>query len=76
MTLDRAKIHELWKPIHVAWFPQGKDDPEIMAIGIAVEEAEYWDAPGNALVRTYQLLKAVVTKSESKVGEHEKLSLE
>lgn len=75
LSKDRAKIHELWKPMHAAWFPQGKDDPEIMAIKVMVEEAEYWDAPSNALVRTYQLMKAIVTQGESKVGEHEKLAL-
>lgn len=75
LSQDRAKIHELWKPMHAAWFPQGKDDPEIMAIQVTVEEAEYWDAPSNAIVRTYQLMKAAATRGESKVGEHEKLSL-
>lgn len=75
LSKDRATIHELWKPMHAAWFPQGKDDPEIMAIKVTVEEAEYWDAPSNALVRTYQLMKAVVSGGESKVGEHEKVSL-
>ncbi|HET9087471.1 MAG TPA: pyridoxamine 5'-phosphate oxidase family protein, partial [Acidobacteriaceae bacterium] len=60
LTRDRAKIEELWKPTHYAWFPLGKDDPEIMVIKVIVEEAEYWEAPGNVLVRSYQLLKAVV----------------
>lgn len=75
LSEDRARIHELWKPMHAAWFPQGKDDPSIVAIKVTVEEAEYWHAPANALVRTYQLLKAVASQGESKVGEHEKLSL-
>jgi general stress protein 26 len=75
LSKDRAKIHELWRPMHAAWFPQGKDDPEIMAIKVTVQDAEYWDAPNNALIRTYRLMKAAATGGESKVGEHEKVSL-
>jgi general stress protein 26 len=26
---DRAKIDELWSPLYKAWFPDGKDDPEL-----------------------------------------------
>lgn len=76
LSRNRAKIEELWKPAHYAWFPQGKDDPEIMVIKVIVEEAEYWEAPGNVLVRSYQLLKAVVTQGKSKVGDHQKLTLD
>lgn len=76
LSQDRAKIDELWKPMHMAWFPLGKDDPEIMVIKVMVDEAEYWDAPGNALVRSYQLLKAVVTQGKSKVGDHQKVALD
>lgn len=72
---DRARIYELWKPMHAAWFPQGKDDPEIVAIKVTVDEAEYWDAHDNALVRTYHLLKAALTNGEVKAGEHEKIVL-
>lgn len=75
VTNERARIHELWKPIHAIWFPLGKDDPEIAVIRVDVDQAEYWEAPGNALVRGYHLLKAVATKGKSKIGEHEKISL-
>jgi len=76
LTGDRTKIEELWRPMHYAWFPLGKDDPEITVIRVTVEDAEYWEAPGNALVRSYQLLKAVVTQGRSKVGDHQKLALD
>lgn len=75
LTRNREKIHELWKPAHAIWFPQGKDDPDIMVIKVTVEEAEYWEAPGNALVRTCHILKAMVTKDASGAGAHEKVLL-
>jgi len=75
LSQSREKINELWKPIDAAWFPQGKDDPDVIAIKVTVEEAEYWEAPGNALVRGYHLLKAVATQGKSQPGEHKKIEL-
>jgi general stress protein 26 len=75
VTKNRERIHQLWKPQHTVWFPQGKDDPDISVIKVMVEEAEYWEAPGNVLVRSFHRLQAVVTKDRSKVREHEKVSL-
>jgi general stress protein 26 len=73
VSKDRAKIDELWNPMYKAWFPNGKDDPEISVLKVHVEEAEYWDAPSSAAVRYYRILKRAATGGQSKVGEHEKL---
>lgn len=75
LSKDRATIHELWNPLYKAWFPDGEDDPEITLIRVNVDQAEYWEAPANAVVRGYQLLKAAVTKGESRVGEHQAVTL-
>jgi hypothetical protein len=39
-----------------------------------VEQAEYWDAPGNAVRRLYGMAKARLTGDKSAVGEHRKFS--
>jgi general stress protein 26 len=75
LSKSQEKINELWKPIDAAWFPLGKDDPDIIAIKVTIEEAEYWEAPGNALVRGYHLLKAIATQGKSQPGEHKKIAL-
>jgi general stress protein 26 len=75
LSKDRNKIHELWSPLYKAWFPQGEDDPQITVIRVDVDMAEYWDAPGNGLVRGYQMLKAAVTKGAAPVGEHQKVAV-
>ena len=72
---DRKKIDELWNPLYKAWFPDGKDDPEITVIKVQVEEAEYWEAPPNAIVRNVKILSAAITGGKVSVGEHEKVSL-
>jgi general stress protein 26 len=71
---DRAKIEELWNPIHKAWFPDGIEDPELCLLKVAVEQAEYWDAPSSKLVQVYGFVKALATGTEADYGENRKLS--
>lgn len=75
LSKDRATIRELWSPLYKAWFPEGENDPEISVIRIEVDHAEYWDAPANAVLRGFQLLKAAATKGSTPVGEHQEVSL-
>ncbi|WP_158748305.1 pyridoxamine 5'-phosphate oxidase family protein [Acidobacterium sp. S8] len=75
VTRDRKKIEELWNPMYKAWFPEGKDDPEISVLRVDVDTAEYWEAPSNAILRNFQILKAAVTHGSSPVGEHDKVAL-
>src|SRR6476620_8533715 len=70
---DRAKMEELWNPIHKAWFPDGLADPNICLIRVRVEEAEYWDAPSSTLVQLAGFAKALVTGKEADYGENEKI---
>lgn len=73
---DRTKIDQLWKPLHKAWFPQGKDDPNLALLRVDFVSAEYWDSPGSKLVQIFGLAKAAVTgKPATDVGEHEHLTV-
>jgi general stress protein 26 len=75
LSNDRAKIHELWNPACKSWFPQGEQDPDITILKVDVESAEYWEAPANALVRNFQILRKAVSGGSAKVGEHEKIEV-
>ena len=75
ITKDRAKIEELWNPIHKAWFPEGIDDPTLALLKVSVEEAEYWDAPSSKIVQIAGFVKALVTGQEADYGEHGKINL-
>ena len=72
---DRAKIEELWNPIHRAWFPEGLDDPTLCLLKIKIEQAEYWDAPSSKIVQIFGFVKALATGTEASYGENEKISL-
>lgn len=79
VTSDREKISELWRDSFKAWFPEGKDDPEIALICIEPEEGEYWDNEGfNRVKYLFETAKALATGSKPRVREgeqHAKVSL-
>ena len=75
ISRDRQKIHELWKPMHKAWFPDGPDDADITLIKVDVHNAEYWDAPSSTMVHVVGFVKAVATGQRYEPGENEKINL-
>ncbi|MDZ4796688.1 MAG: pyridoxamine 5'-phosphate oxidase family protein [Bryobacteraceae bacterium] len=77
VSRDKAKLKELWNPIHKAWFPKGLEDPHLGLLCVDVDRAEYWDAPSAKLVQLFGFVKAVVTgKAYGEEGvEHEKVTL-
>ena len=66
---DRAKVDDLWNPIHKAWF-DGPDDPDLQLIEVRLETAEYWDSPDSGVFRFLGVLRAAVTDEEHEVGTH------
>ncbi|WP_159499763.1 pyridoxamine 5'-phosphate oxidase family protein [Microbacterium sp. 18062] len=53
---DRAKLDELWSPSVEAWFPNGKEDPNVGLLHFAADGAEYWHSPGGTIVRAFASL--------------------
>ena len=70
---DRAKIDELWDPQAKAWFPKGKDDPELILLKVHTDMAEYWNASDSRMVRFFQQATAAITGNPPKMGENEKV---
>jgi general stress protein 26 len=77
LVLDRKKVEELWTPFHLAWFPQGVDDPTLALLRVDVESAEYWDSPSSKAIQLFGLAKALLTgKRYGEEGtDHEKVKL-
>ncbi len=70
---DRAKIDELWNPQAKAWFPNGKDDPNLTLLRVHTHMAEYWDSNDSMMVRLFQQASAALTGTVPKMGENEKV---
>ncbi|MCU1288713.1 MAG: ral stress protein [Acidobacteria bacterium] len=72
---DQAKIDEYWNDILKAWFPEGKDSPDLVLLKVSVEQAEYWDSPSSTIVQIAGFVKAMATGERADGGEHEKINL-
>jgi general stress protein 26 len=73
---DRAKIEEKWSAPLKAWFPDGKDDPQIALIRVHPEKGEYWDSPSSTIVHIYGYAKAVLTgSSPQELSDQQKVNL-
>lgn len=70
---DEAKKEELWNPLARAWFPQGKNDPNLVILKVSAYEAAYWDSSSSKMVVFVSFLKAAITGKTQDTGEHGKL---
>jgi general stress protein 26 len=44
VDMDRAMIDKLWNKQAEAWFPGGKDDPNLALLRFDIDDAELWEA--------------------------------
>jgi general stress protein 26 len=66
---DRAKIEAFWNPMVSAWFPEGKDDPELTLLKLTPEDAQVWVSRGGPLRYVFETVKANLTHTTPDVGE-------
>jgi len=71
-TDDKALIDKFWNSFTSAWFPDGKDDPDITLMEIRVTQAESWDSTSNSMVQLYGILKANMTGEKPDFGDNKK----
>ena len=72
---DKAKIQEKWSEPLRAWFPEGKDDPQIALIRVHPVRGEYWDSPSSTLVHLYGTRRRPSPASPpTELGEQKKVS--
>lgn len=60
MVRDQAKVNELWNPILKAWFPKGKDDPDMTLIKVVPHSSEFWDSSASKMVQLFKISKAII----------------
>jgi general stress protein 26 len=61
ISRDMDKIDELWGTMVKAWFPAGKDDPNLTLICVEPQKVHYWDTRENRLVALGKILLSAVT---------------
>ncbi len=67
---DRISIEDKWKPIIKAWFPEGKNDPDLCLIKVKTDEAHYWDTENTKMVEMLKIVTSAVTGKQLAEGVH------
>ncbi|HET6546668.1 MAG TPA: pyridoxamine 5'-phosphate oxidase family protein [Rhodanobacteraceae bacterium] len=66
---DRETIDELWSPVQKIFFPQGKDDPNLLVLRVRVRDAAYWESAGNFVERALDFTRGLLSGEASDLGE-------
>jgi general stress protein 26 len=74
ISSDRALIKRLWNPGAQAFWPDGSDDPNVIAIVATPTGAEYWDGSGG-VINSVKFAFALLTGSTPDMGVNAKVVL-
>ena len=69
---ERATIEKLWSPMARPWFPDGVEDPTLVALRVTATDIEYWDASSSRMLRLLAMARAAVTDTRYDEGDHGK----
>ncbi len=72
---DQIKIDELWSDALKAFFPKGKDDPNLVLLEVRVRTAEYWEGPSSLIGKLLTFVVARATGNEEVLGENRILDM-
>jgi len=72
---DPVLVEQFWSDAMKAFFPRGKNDPNLVLLEIEPRTVEYWDGPGTWIGKLLSFLVARVTKKEELMGENRLLDL-
>jgi general stress protein 26 len=72
---DRDRIARFWNPVVAAWFPDGKDDPELTLIRMRPDDAKVWVSHSNPVRFGFEVMRANATGRTPDMGDTAHLSL-
>jgi general stress protein 26 len=68
---DRGRIDEYWNPMVAAWYPEGKDAPDLTLLRFKPNDAAVWLSDGSPIKFAFEIAKANLTKTTPDVGSRE-----
>ena len=75
LSRDQKKIDELWSQFAKTWFPEGKDDPNLMLIAVKPTVGHYWDTKHNRMVQLAGIAIGAITGQQLDDGREGNLKL-
>lgn len=73
VTQDRAMIDRHWGRMVEAWFPKGKDSPNVGMIRVHVRGGEFWDSTSSDLAAMMKMMTAAAAGRRPDLGDNEKV---
>lgn len=67
-TYSPAHIERYWSSMVEAWYPAGKDDPDLTMLRFTPRSAAIWASTGSKLAFGWEIAKAITTGEEPDVG--------
>ena len=71
---DRATIDALWSPVQNVFFPQGKEDPDLVVLRVRVRDAACWESAGNFIARALDFAQGMLSREPRDLGKSGTLS--
>jgi general stress protein 26 len=75
VVFDKAKLHALWSPAMMVFYPQGEDDPSLCLLRVDIDSAEYWDSPGGLVGNALYLAAAAITGDAGALSDNARVDL-
>jgi general stress protein 26 len=71
---DAARLRDMWSPFAEAWFPNGRENPDIGLLRVAVNEVDFWESSSPKPVRLVKQAVAAATGHPPDLGDSGTLS--
>lgn len=71
---DRARIDRYWNAHVAAWYPEGKDDPNLTLLRFDASDAAVWLVDGGLVKYALEVVKANAGKTTPDIGERRDLN--
>jgi general stress protein 26 len=72
---DRAVVNRFWNPVVAAWYPEGKEDPNLCVLTFRPDDAQVWISDQGPVKFGWEIAKANATGKEPDVGGRAHLDL-
>ncbi len=66
-TFDRTRMDKYWNSVVAAWYPEGKDDPQLSMLRFDCDDAEVWMSD-NPVKFAWEVVKANATHTTPDAG--------
>lgn len=74
LSRDVQKAKQLWSIEQRAYYPEGPGDERLALLGVHIERAEYWIAPGRTSYLVAAVAAAVTGTPAGVIGENRKIT--